>query len=100
MNWSRNCRIAGGSTFRLIPDFMPQQKTWRDYKKEIFISVAAVLFFTVIMSIVHYQVSRPVMDVNSRDQAVSIKLDNGTILKPGDSGFNEARKVSRHQPVQ
>ena len=40
------------------------------------------------------------MDVNSRDQAVSIKLDNGTILKPGDSGFNEARKVSRHQPVQ
>ena len=102
MNFSGDKSFIGsGSTLSFVPatSLLDKKTFWEKHRGRIITFLVVVLFFVILGSVIDYQMSRPEMDVNSRDQAVSIKRDNGTILKPGDAGFNEARKIAKWHRV-
>jgi len=82
MNLGKNCKIAGGSTFRLIPDFMPSKKTWRDYQTNIVIGVLLFVGFVAVALLAEYQL-RKTFDCKGPDGVVrnvpATQVEHGSV---------------------
>ena len=95
MNFSGDKSFIGaGPTLTFVPatSLLDRKTFWEKHGGRIITFVGFVLLLMTLVFIVDHQMSRPVMDVNSRAQAVQIKFEDGRVLNPGDPGFDSARK--------
>jgi hypothetical protein len=100
---SNSLIVPGRTTIGFLPAtnmLIGKPSFWQKHGTKIKTFLVAAFVLSVLLSVFEYQMSRPMMDVNSRDQAVRIRFEDGRVLNPGDPGFNEARKIARRNWVQ
>jgi hypothetical protein len=60
-----------------------------------------VVFIIAFFAVVNYQLSRPIAQISyETGKPVSVELNNGKILHPGDVGFKEALADADHEWVR